>query len=114
MPYAIQQEWQRKRMLDSDRVESFVLLDDLDPFIFIVVSLLNIGNVPSLELAEINYRATVRAAEMSAFTSAERYAEQGIKNLLEDHWEYSELALELYSLAAEDTGGLGNIEKMEG
>jgi predicted ATPase len=92
---------------------------ELDGAIFVVVNLLNEGSVTSegakrLKLAEINLQAARKATEFAAFESAAKYTAKGIEMLPSNHWQDNfELALELYSTAAEAEGYIGDVEQIE-
>jgi predicted ATPase len=120
---------QKLRRLKS-RVGSILIeqleTGDADVAIFVIVNLLNEGLdlrsegssfmevVDRVRLAELNLQATRKAVALSAFTSASKYAKQGIQLLPENSWsEHYDMALELNSYAAESEGSLGNREAME-
>jgi predicted ATPase len=92
---------------------------ELDGAIFVVANLLNEGSVTSkgakrVRLAEINLQAARKATECAAFESAAKYTAKGIEMLPSNHWQDNfELALELYSTAAEAEGYIGDVEKIE-
>jgi predicted ATPase len=92
---------------------------ELDGAIFVVVNLLNEGSVVSegakrVKLAELNLQAARKATEFSAFESAAKYTAKGIEMLPSNHWQDKfELALELYSTAAEAEGYIGDVEQIE-
>jgi predicted ATPase len=92
---------------------------ELDGAIFVVVNLLNEGPVTSggakrVKLAELNLQAARKATKFSAFESAAKYTAKGIKMLPSNHWQDNfELALELYSTAAEAEGYIGDVEQIE-
>jgi predicted ATPase len=70
--------------------------------------------VDRVRLAELNLQATRKAVALSAYTSASKYAKQGIHLLPENSWsEHYDMALELNSYAAESEGSLGNRLAME-
>jgi predicted ATPase len=94
---------------------------ELDSSIFVVVNLLNAGSASTLgdlkriRLAELNLQAAQKAAHFSAFSSAAKFAGMGIELLPGNTWtNHRELNLNLFSIAAESNGYLGNIESMEG
>jgi predicted ATPase len=99
---------------------------DAEIAIFVIVNLFNEGFdlqnegsssmafVDRARLAELNLQATRKAVALSAFTSASKYAKNGIHLLPENSWsEHYDMALELNSYAAESEGSLGNKEAME-
>jgi predicted ATPase len=91
--------------------------------VFAAVNLLNEGiadleeESERLKLAELNLLACQQAAQGWAFESAANYAAKGIEPLPNGWWrlnsQYYRLALELYSIAAEAEGGIGNIERID-
>jgi predicted ATPase len=94
----------------------------LDSALFIVVNLLNgvvdcpieSHQVPRLDLARLNYRASQKAILCSAFDSAAGYAAIAIRMLPENAWvDHYELTLNLYTIGAKAEGVLGNTETME-
>ncbi|KAL3917038.1 MAG: hypothetical protein SGILL_004900, partial [Bacillariaceae sp.] len=94
--------------------------EELLSAIFEVVNLLNQGDKP-LEMfqrkrfAELNCKACKKSMSLSAFDSAAQYAATGIALLGDNPWgEHTDLALELYTYAAEAEGDLGRFEVMEG
>ena len=88
----------------------------LEESVFVVVNLLNKGTAKSLDLAALNLRAAKRAKAFSAFNSQAKYAAIAISNLPKDCcWEcHKDLTLDVYSIAAEAAGCLGDFELMEG
>ena len=75
----------------------------------LIVNLLNKGSSKSVQLAELNLQASMRAHGMSALASAAKFAAFGIDNLGADPWEKSRrLALQLYSVGAEAESCTGN------
>ena len=92
---------------------------ELDGAIFVVVNLMNEGSVTfegakRVKLAELNLQAARKATEFSAFEIAAKYTAKGIEMLPSNHWQDNfELALELYSTAAEAEGYMGDVKKIE-
>jgi predicted ATPase len=94
---------------------------ELDASIFVVVNLLHegstsaLGDLKQLRLAELHLQASQKAANLSAFSSAAKFARRGIELLPDgDRWtNHCELTLDLFSTAAESDGYLGNVESME-
>ena len=92
---------------------------DLESNIFIVVNLLNDGSRPSeesecIKLADLNLRAAKKAALISSFASAAKYAAKGIDFLTANSWaSHHALTLDLYCTAAEAEGSLGNTERTD-
>jgi len=91
----------------------------MDKNIFVVVSLLNKGIFLMNEereryrVAELNLRAAERAAAVSAFPDASKFARKGILLLSQNRWKsYYSLTLQLYSLASEVEAINGNYERV--
>jgi predicted ATPase len=73
-------------------------------------------SISAAEIARLNLRAGEKSVEVSAFSSAARYARQGIQLLPLDRWgdEHFDLTLQLYySIGAEAEGVLCNVDAME-
>jgi predicted ATPase len=94
----------------------------LDSALFIVVNLLNGvvdcpmegDQVPRLDLARLNYKASQKAILCLAFDNAAGYAAKAIRMLPENAWvDHYELSLNLYTIGANAEGVLGNTEIME-
>lgn len=94
----------------------------LDSTLFVVVNLLNGivdcpmegDQVPRLDLARLNYRASQKAILCSAFDSAAGYAATGVRLLPKSAWiDHYELALNIHTDGAKAQGVLGNTEIME-
>eukprot|EP00526_Cylindrotheca_closterium_P023122 CAMPEP_0113634898 /NCGR_PEP_ID=MMETSP0017_2-20120614/18179_1 /TAXON_ID=2856 /ORGANISM="Cylindrotheca closterium" /LENGTH=165 /DNA_ID=CAMNT_0000545631 /DNA_START=33 /DNA_END=527 /DNA_ORIENTATION=- /assembly_acc=CAM_ASM_000147 len=88
---------------------------ELEEELFDVVDLVNKGNDNKKEeFTVLNLRAAKKAKQMSAFHSASRYAAKGIDLLPANKWDtVRQLALELYTIAAEVEYALGNISTSE-
>ncbi len=71
--------------------------------------------VDRVRLAELILQATRKAVTLSAFTSASKYAKNGIHLLPENSWieKHYDMALELNSYAAESQGSLRNKEAVD-
>jgi predicted ATPase len=94
---------------------------ELDASIFVITSLLGDGSASALgdlkrtRLALLNLQASKKAVNLSAFSSAAKFAKMGIELLPDDRWtNHCELTLDLFSTAAECNGYLGNVVAMEG
>ena len=90
------------------------------PSIFVIVNLLNEGDLPTddrkrRELAELNCRACTLSMEMSAFEACSGYASMGIRLLHPGAFTDGncKLAVELHSTGAAAESSLGNIKTME-
>ena len=102
-----------------------ILLSELDEAelgsaIFVVANLLNSASrdelllTSRLDLARLNYEASLKAIKVSAFESASKYSRKGIESLPHNAWdEHYELSLKLYNIGAKAEGFLGNIVTME-
>jgi predicted ATPase len=94
---------------------------ELDSAVFIVVDLMNgslnvdLGNSEAkLKLAQLNYRASLKAVNVSAFEGAAMYAGKGIELLPANCWdEHYGLSLRLHSIGAKAEGFIGNFTAME-
>ncbi|CAB9512812.1 Transcriptional regulator [Seminavis robusta] len=92
---------------------------DYESNIFTAVKLMNQGPKPQdadecARLARLNLQAAERAVDLSAISSAEKYALDGIRFLPSNSWVTDfEVTLQLYSTAAETSGYLGHLETMQ-
>uniref|UniRef100_A0A7S3P7X1 Uncharacterized protein n=1 Tax=Amphora coffeiformis TaxID=265554 RepID=A0A7S3P7X1_9STRA len=85
---------------------------------FLIVDLLDASVDPDasvhLEIARLKCQASRKAMELSAYQSASKYIQTGIKHLPKDGWKsYYELALSLHSTGAEVEGILAKTEEMQ-
>ncbi|KAL3938241.1 MAG: hypothetical protein SGARI_001816, partial [Bacillariaceae sp.] len=93
-------------------------VNELDSYIFTIVNLLHETGIPRREadrvkLAELCLNASKKASGSSAFDSAGRFATIGIQALPAQAWTNQyDLALELYSSAAEAACFLGQAERL--
>eukprot|EP00526_Cylindrotheca_closterium_P003990 CAMPEP_0113610910 /NCGR_PEP_ID=MMETSP0017_2-20120614/5277_1 /TAXON_ID=2856 /ORGANISM="Cylindrotheca closterium" /LENGTH=1151 /DNA_ID=CAMNT_0000519827 /DNA_START=806 /DNA_END=4261 /DNA_ORIENTATION=- /assembly_acc=CAM_ASM_000147 len=87
----------------------------LEEDLFTVVDLINTGNVQKRsEYAEVNLRAAEKAAAVSAYDAASKYASHGIELLGKNRWvESRSLTVKLYTVSAETEIVLGNAEVAE-
>ena len=90
--------------------------------IFQVVDQINRG-IPDLiqpdtkmEIAELNFRAGSRAAELSDYVTAQLYLNNALALLPKNHWssQYYDFSLRLYFLRAKVAYSCGDIKKSSG
>lgn len=91
---------------------------ELEAAVFVVANLLKNEEVMDSDkrakIAEVNLKAAEKAVEYSAFESAAKYGEKGIRLLSPDRWtSQRELSLQLYSICTEVHGCLGNLDEMQ-
>ena len=94
--------------------------EEIESNVFDIVNQLNIGIVylveksEKTELAKLNFKAGCKAKASTAYTSALKYLETGIKLLSADAWQTEyKLTLGLYNGAAEVAYLSGNFEQMQ-
>lgn len=89
--------------------------EEVENKLFDIVDLINNGKVKrGEEFARLNLRAAEKARAVSAFQSASAYASSGIRFLPSNSWEVdAQLALKLYTMAAEMELALGRVESCE-
>ncbi len=118
--YSLITEVNRKRLhLKIGRL-LFEHVPEHEEQLFTVVDHLNIGaelitgKDERLALARLNLRAGLKARSSAAFTVAAKYFEAGIDLLDKENWTTSNnLALELYTRAAEAESIVGDFERTE-
>lgn len=95
--------------------------EELQRNLFVTINLLNNGvdsNSRSenrrLEIAKLNLRAAVSAAESCSFAACAEYATKGIALLPDNHWSNNYvLSLDLFSTAAQAEYNIGNFPAMQ-
>jgi len=95
--------------------------DRLCSEIFVVVNLLNdiepqmLDRESKLQMAGLNHEASARAATVSAFDSAARYAKRGIEFLGDDTLasDTYDVSLGLLTIGAKSERAMGNVETLE-
>ncbi|CAB9500442.1 Transcriptional regulator [Seminavis robusta] len=88
--------------------------------LFVAVELLNKSNLDEMDeaarvrLAQLNLTASQRAIKVAAYSSAAKYADEGIKLLPDNAWaDHYELSRPLHSIGARAHGLSGNVGIME-